>query len=527
MKRIVRSGGLLLLLLLSIVLFISACGLNRPTITIISGSENETLEPLIEKFERQAGVNVEMTYKGSVDIMLALQSGDLPYDAVWPANSLWINLGDEKRMVKHTESIMTSPVVFGIRRSLAEELGFVGRKVEVRDILAAIDAGKLKFMMTSATQSNSGASAYFGFLYALLGNPEVISAEMLDSEELKNDIRRLLGGINRGSGSSGWLKELFLESDYDAMVNYEALIIETNQERVRNGKEPLYLVYPVDGIVIADSPLGFVPHGESATEEAFLELQSFLLSDEVQRELTGLGRRTGFGGLAADLDPRVFKPEWGIDTEMILSPFRMPSGEVIAKALNMYQTVFRKPSFTVYALDYSGSMAEAGEWEMKDAMDLLLNQQKAQQFLIQTGDEDISVVIPFSYEVLDVWAIQGNKQADLDQLSLAVRNSVPDGGTDIYSPVIRGLEIMRDFPELEAYQPAIILMTDGESNNGADFRDLQRAYTATGLDIPVFGIIFGNAVERQLQEITDLTNGRIFDGKHDLIATFRKAKGYN
>ena len=33
--------------------------------------------------------------------------------------------------------------------------------------------------MTSATQSNSGCSAYIGFLYALLGGPEVITSEEL------------------------------------------------------------------------------------------------------------------------------------------------------------------------------------------------------------------------------------------------------------------------------------------------------------------------------------------------------------
>ena len=34
-------------------------------------------------------------------------------------------------------------------------------------------------MMTSATQSNSGASAYIGFLYALLGNPDTMTKESL------------------------------------------------------------------------------------------------------------------------------------------------------------------------------------------------------------------------------------------------------------------------------------------------------------------------------------------------------------
>ena len=120
-----------------------------------------------------------MKYSGSVDIMLELQKGADGYDAVWPANSLWISLGDTARKVKLTQSIMTSPVVFGIRKSVAGRLGFIGKDVRVRDILAAIEQKKLTFAMTSASQSNSGASAYLGFLYALLGNPDVMTLEDL------------------------------------------------------------------------------------------------------------------------------------------------------------------------------------------------------------------------------------------------------------------------------------------------------------------------------------------------------------
>lgn len=38
------------------------------------------------------------------------------------------------------------------------------------------------------------------------------------------------------------------------MINYEALIIQANQKLVAQGREPLYCVYPVDGLAIADSP---------------------------------------------------------------------------------------------------------------------------------------------------------------------------------------------------------------------------------------------------------------------------------
>ena len=52
---------------------------------------------------------------------------------VWPASSLWLTAGDTQYRVKHAQSISITPVVFGIRRSLAEELGFVGREVSVSD----------------------------------------------------------------------------------------------------------------------------------------------------------------------------------------------------------------------------------------------------------------------------------------------------------------------------------------------------------------------------------------------------------
>ena len=151
--------------------------------------------------------------------------------------------------------------------------------------------------MTSATQSNSGASAYIGFLYALLGKQDAITSEDLDNPQLQQDMTRLLSGIERSSGSSEWLMEMFLEGDYDAMVNYECLIISANQSLEKEGKEPLYVVYPYDGLSIADSPLGYVDHGKEKKEKAFLKIQDYLLSESVQNQIQRTGRRTGYGGV--------------------------------------------------------------------------------------------------------------------------------------------------------------------------------------------------------------------------------------
>lgn len=227
------------------------------------------------------------------------------------ASSLWLTVGDTEHRIKHAESISISPVVFGIRKSLAEELGFVGREVSVNDLLEAIRNGKLRFCMTSATQSNSGASAYIGFLYALLGNPEVITSEDLQSDELRAQMQELLSGVDRSSGSSDWLKDMFLQGDYDAMVNYECLVIQANRELEERGEEPLYVVYPYDGLSLADSPLGYVDKGDDGQEELFLKLQEYLLSEDVQDEIQRTGRRSGYTGVS-EKNKDVFRADWGL-----------------------------------------------------------------------------------------------------------------------------------------------------------------------------------------------------------------------
>ena len=526
MKRFVAVLVLLALLTTMAGVFLTGC-VTGDSFVILSGSENEALEPILEEFGKQNHVKIEMVYKGSVDIMSMLGTDAIQdYDAVWPANSMWINMGDRNHVVKNAQSIMRSPIVFGIRKSLAQTLGFVGKDVYIQDILDAIRDGKLTFMMTSATQSNSGACAYIGFISALLGNPEEITPEDLDDKALQADVKALLSGINRSSGSSGWLKDLFLKGDYDAMVNYESMIIEANQQLTKEGREPLYLVYPVDGLAIADSPLGQIEKGDADSSEIFTKLTEYLFSDEIQAKILELGRRTGFGGSIEGADTAVFNPDWGIDSARTLSGIRMPSSAVIQKALELYQTELKKPAYTIYCLDFSGSMSGDGVDQLKEAMSLILSQQQARQYLLQANTQDVTIVIPFSDELFDELRAEGNDEATLNQLSDQINMLYPNGGTDIYSPAIRALELLEDV-DTEAYFCAIVLLTDGESNSGASYRDFERAYLALGKDIPVFSIMLGNAQKDQLEPMADLSLGAVFDSKGDLISAFKKVKGYN
>lgn len=490
---------------------------------ILSGSENKELQPLLEEFANKHQIALEMHYLGSLDIMRVLQRETIDYDAVWPASSLWISLGDEKHRVKHSESISVTPVVFGIKKSLAQQLGFVDKEVSIREIMEAIRSGKLRFAMTSATQSNSGASAYLGFLNALAGSPDVLTMQNLSDPSLKASISGLLSGVQRSSGSSEWLKSMFLEGDYDAMVNYESLILTTNEELVKQGREPLYIIYPHDGISLSDAPLAYVDHGDAKKETTFLALQEFLLSDENQKKIQGFGRRTGFEGVAAE-NQSLFKAEWGASATRTLSPIKTPQADVIREALNLYQTEFKKPSLTVYVIDFSGSMKNEGEKQVKEAMSQILVQQNAQLNLLQASDREVNIVIPFDSRVRSVDRAVGNR-SEIETLFSKVDALQANGGTDMYGALVQALSELKK-ENLSDYTPAIIVMSDGmsETNQRGVF---MQAYKNSGLDVPVFSIMFASADPDQLEELAKLTNARVFDGRSDLIDAFKKVKGYN
>lgn len=495
----------------------------KQTICILSGSENKELESILAECSKTTNVKIEMTYKGSVDIMRELETGAPEYDAVWPASSIWISLGDSGHLVKHDESISITPVVFGVRQSIAKELGFVGKDVSVNDILEAIHQNKMSFCMTSATQSNSGASAYMGFLYALLGKQDGLTSEDLHNQKLQTGIKELLDGVERSSGSSDWLKELFLQKDYDAMVNYECLMIDVNNQRVSEGKEPLQVIYPYDGLSIADSPLGYVDHGDSKKEEAFLEMQEYMLSEKAQKQIEATGRRIQ-ANTVSDENKAVFNADWGVDTERILSPIQMPNADVLMDALNLYQTNFKKPSLNIYCLDFSGSMSGDGQDQLKKAMEQILVQEYATKNLLQANDGEVNIAVLFDDEILDVYTAEDDSDEALQALYDQIAAYDTHGGTDIYCAAAKALDLAADY-DLKNYTPAIILMTDGQSVDNKE--DFDRAYEQAGLDIPVFSITFGDADPSQLDALAEETTARVFDGTENLSDAFRNVKGYN
>jgi Ca-activated chloride channel family protein len=507
----------------------SASQRGNADLLILSGSENQELDPLIQRFARERGVKIRMSFQGSVDIMLALEEGaSMEADAVWPANSLWLTLGDQQKVIRHAKGIFHSPVVLGVRRDLAESLGWTTKPVTIADILEVAEAGRLRFAMTSATQSNSGASAYLGFLHALAGAPPVLEASHLQDKEVLDRVARLLRQVHRGSGSSGWLKDYFVANPgkLDAMFNYESMIIEANRELEAAGREPLYAIYPEDGILLSDSPLGYVRKGDDPEKEKlFLDLQAWLLSAPIQKELLDLGRRTGVIGLdERQVDLNVFNPRWGIDVARVISPAPLPGEDVLRQALLLYQEGgLRKPSATAYVLDFSGSMGGEGVQALKAAMGTLLDPVRSRRVFLQPSSEDIHIIVPFDGTPRDVWVLRGNDPDALRSLLQRVEALQAEGGTDIYAALATAEAALRRESPPGTHVRGILLMTDGRSQGNPP----NPGHSLEADILPVYPIAFGDADEAQLRPLAERSGARVFHGHKDLTQAFRNAKGYN
>ena len=132
-------------------------------------------------------------------------------------------------------------------------------------------------------------------------------------------------------------------------------------------------------------------------------------------------------------------------------------------------------------------------------------------------------IIPFSTNVLATWSTK--EGYTISELKNKITSQIPKGSTNIYETSVEAIELLNK-EHLDKYNVSIVLMTDGQSNMGS-FSNLSSYYKIVNKQIPIYSIMFGDAYEYELQDIADLTNGKIFDGKTDLLKAFKEVRGYN
>jgi len=117
------------LLALAATLILAACSASGPQFAILSGSENDVLEPMVQEFCKSRGATCTMRYQGSLDIALSLKPGNdrRPMRSGRPPRS-GSTCSTPVRRVKSVKSIAQMPVILGVRRSKAQALGWIGAR---------------------------------------------------------------------------------------------------------------------------------------------------------------------------------------------------------------------------------------------------------------------------------------------------------------------------------------------------------------------------------------------------------------
>jgi Ca-activated chloride channel family protein len=493
-------------------------------------------EQIVRPWCEKNGLTCDAQELGSVDQANKLSDDCTnlpPYDIFWFASTVFEQIGNERcNKLVDSKPMFSSPIVFAGWRHVMDGLGFTpGSDTSIQQILDAVESGKSKVWITNPTQSNSGATVFFGFLNYFAGNPpgKALTQEQLDSEQVRNGITRFMSKFDHTPPSTKTLMDDCAASPdrCDAVFTYEALVIELNQDRVAKGQEPMTVVYPQGSLAFADSPLGFLPHGDNSEKKAtFDKLQTYLLSTEAQQALLKIGRRpVNSSGLSLPNAPKdIFRPEWGIVTDRQEQPIRFPSASVIENALYNYNTRYRPPGNFVYCIDGSGSMADNGGWNgVKEAANILFDPDNARKYMLLANPGDSTTVFIFDQGIKGgPWTVNGNKPDDLRDLRKKITDSSPDDGTDIRGCLARAADVFRSYGA-DPRKKAVVVMTDGQDGG----HDAAAIDELAAMHIPVIAVGFGTDVdEHDLRDVIAAKTGGSYIRKDSVVSALRDAAGF-
>ncbi|MFE6865255.1 extracellular solute-binding protein [Kitasatospora sp. NPDC057692] len=496
---------------------------------VLAGSELQDMAPILEQAQKETGVTVQFSWTGSLDGAEAVSSGsaDGKYDALWFPSNQYLRLDERSRPKLLSESpIMTSPVAFGIRSSVLNDLSWGdGSAVTWGNLAEAAAAGKLNYGMTDPSRSNSGFSGLVAVASAFSAANSALTDE--DVAKATPQLKQFFTGQKLTSGSSGWLTQAYTQAEQGsigALVNYESVLLTLN--KTLPAEQRLAVVRPTDGVVSANYPLTLLSSAQPREQDSFRRLTEYLLKEDVQKRIAEQTlRHPVTAGVAAAA---------GVPTDRRRELPFPGSLAVATHLLASYQNELRRPSRTVYVLDTSGSMAGQRLAQLKSAMGRLTGADDSRGVRRFRDREEVTLV-SFASKVKSTKThtvpAGAAAQQELASIDADVKALSAEGGTAVYSSLEEAYRVIerQQAAAKDDRFTSIVVMTDGESNEGVsdqDFKVFQAGLSPALKAVRVFPILFGDAAKAQLQGIADLTGGKLFDGTGSLDQAFEEIRGY-
>ncbi len=498
--------------------------------TILAGSELKDLEPLVPAIEQATGLKIKLNYSGTLEAVERLSAGERT-DAAWFASNRYALLTPGvKEKVHISERTMITPVVLGLKKSKAVELGWIKNdgtpnpNLTWKDIAQAAEKGRFSFGMTNPGASNTGFSGLMGVAAALAGKGDALEVSDINAAQLSAFFKAQA----LTAGSSGWLADAYVKEQdrIDGMINYGSVIHALNA----GGKlsEPLAIIYPKDGILSADYPLMLTNPARRADYDKLL---AYVRSAAFQTPMSQQTfRKSLLPEVAASVDPtsKLYP------ATLIELPFPAKLA-VVDAVLDAFDNQIRRPADSTFVLDISGSMAGERMNQMKAALQGLtgLDTSLSGRFARLREREAISMIafddsvrpaVNFKLEKADRAATEGKVRDYIGQLQ-------PTGGTAIYSAAQSAYQqaAVRRKADASRYY-SVVLLTDGENNKGLSAKEFETWFAAlpeADKGIRIFAIQFGEAKAEQLDALARLSGGRVFNAtKTPLAQVFKEIRGY-
>jgi Ca-activated chloride channel family protein len=521
---VISRRPLLLATTLAVVALLAGCGSREQppaagaqsrAFSILAGSELKDLEPAMREAAQRAGVALNVSYGGTLDIVDRVNAGE-SFDAILPPNGAYPALALVSKPLAR-EKLFYSRVALGVKSAKLRELGWDVQAPSWADIAKAAGSGRLRYAMTNPVSSNTGMSALFAVASAVAGKTEDLSAAEVDAKTLT----AFLSGQKLTAGSSGWLAEAYVKNPapLDAMVNYEAVILRSN-ERL-SAADQLRIVYPKDGVISADYPLMLLNGAKRGDYDKLV----------AAFKAPGFQKQSAAAAFLRPVSPDVPLAQ-GLSATAVAELTFPNNLDVIDSVLSAYQGDWRRPATSIFVLDISGSMKGERLDAMKAALKVLAgaDARAASARYARFQKREHVVLLPFSSRTYDPVQIRFDEQAigaSRAQVIAFADALEARGGTGIYDALLQAeaMATRERAADAERYV-SIVLLTDGENTSGVDLGAF-RSQLPQDVPARIFPILFGEADTDDMNEVAALSGGRVFDGRKASLSTvFKEIRGY-
>ena len=501
----------------------------RYTLRVLASSEVTDMTPVLRQAAKATGVTVDLVPATTSAATTAIASGQAArqYDAAWLSTDRYLAMTPNGlAQLMDSTPIMSSPVIVGVRASVARQLGWDRPGVTWSDIAAAVAAHRFTFGMMDPASTNAGLSALVGVATAIAGDGGALHAD--EATQASPALREFFAGQTlKASSPAGLASEYVRAQDdgdaqggpVDGLIDYESDLVTLNASGQL--REPLDLIYPADGVVTADFPLSLLSSAaqNAGARAAYQRLVSYLLTPAVQRAIMELTHR------------RPASPQVALDSglgQRLVFELPFPASlQVLDSLVDAYYGTLRRPARTVYVIDISQPMAGEPLASVKTALGALTGATADPATAFQAREQitfQPFATAPYPPVTFDIPPRDPQHERDLVQAYIAAQAA--GGSSAIYDALTAAY---RAITVQAATDPdritTIVLLTAGNVTAGsgqAAFDRFYRSLPAAIASVPVFPVLFpvpGATGTAAMDQLAALTGGQAFIASHLPLAT--------